>query len=67
VLKKLTYLVIYFEMVCDNYFSNNVGLMSVQTVAEAGTPPSPPAEQLQQKLSFLSSGYCRLPFQQQNS
>jgi hypothetical protein len=38
------------------------GLMIVQTVAEAGTPPSPPAEQLQQKLSFLSSGYCTLFF-----
>jgi len=43
------------------------GLMSGQTVAEAGTPPLPPAEQLQQKLSFLPSGYCTLSFQQQNS
>jgi len=43
------------------------GMMSGQTAAEAGTPPLPPAEQPQQKLSFLSSGYCTLSFQQQNS
>jgi len=45
----------------------STGLMSVQTVAEAATPPSPPAEQLQQKLSIFSSGFCTLSFQQQNS
>jgi hypothetical protein len=39
------------------------GLMSVQTVAEAATPPSPPAEQLQQKLSVFSSGFCTLSLQ----
>jgi hypothetical protein len=44
----------------------STGLMSVQTVAEAGSP-SQPAEQLQQKLNFLPIGYCTLSFQQQNS
>jgi len=43
------------------------GMMSGQTATEAGTPPLPPAEQLQQKLKFLSSGYCTLSFQQKTS
>jgi hypothetical protein len=45
----------------------STGLMSVQTVAEAATPSSPPAEQLQQKPNIFSSGFCTLSFQQQNS
>ena len=39
------------------------GLTKVQNAAEVGTPSSPPVpEQLQQKLSFLSSGYCTVNF-----
>lgn len=39
------------------------GLTKVQNAAEVGTPSSPPVpEQLQQKLSFLSSGYSTVNF-----